>query len=156
MADKEKTDNRVIAFTLLFALAIVVAFYLSGPENNYWLAPGAVMYLILLLALTIPNWWFLGNDKTLSKNIGVALAIFVVPSIVLGIAGIQTSTNVYNYWRSIALPLYIGYVLQQRGYPGYGILFTFSTPLTLMVAMSLSINPLPEVKISGASPNNNA
>jgi len=156
MADKEKTDNRVIAFTLLFALAIVVAFYLSGPENNYWLAPGAVMYLILLLALTIPNWWFLGNDKSLSKNMGVALSIFVVPSIVLGIAGIQTSTNVYNYWRSIVLPLYIGYVLQQRGYPGYGILFTFSTPLALMVAMSLSINPLPEVKITGASPNNNA
>ena len=156
MADKEKTDNRVIAFTLLFALAIVVAFYLSGPENNYWLAPGAVMYLILLLALTIPSWWFLGNDKSLSKNMGVALSIFVVPSIVLGIAGIQTSTNVYNYWRSIVLPLYIGYVLQQRGYPGYGILFTFSTPLALMVAMSLSINPLPEVKITGASPNNNA
>lgn len=156
MADKEKPDNRVIAFTLLFAFAIVVAFYLSGPENNYWLAPGAVMYLILLLALTIPNWWFLGNDNDLSKNIGVAFAIFVLPSIILGISGIKTSTNVYNYWRSIIIPLYIGYVLQKRGYPGYGILFTFSTPLTLMVAMALSINPLPEVKITGASPNNNA
>jgi len=156
MADKNKTDNRVIAFTLLFALAIVVAFYLSGPENNYWLAPGAVMYLIVLLAITIPKWWFLGTDTELSKNIGVALAIFVVPSIILGIAGIQTSTNVYNYWRSILIPLYIGYVLQQRGYPGYGILFTFSTPLILMVAMSLSINPLPEVKIKGASANNEA
>ena len=156
MADKEKTDNRVVAFTLLFALAIVVAFYLSAPENNWWLAPGAVMYLILLLALTIPKWSFLGNDNDLSKNIGVLLTIFVAPSIVLGIAGIQTSTNVYNYWRSISIPLYIGYVLQERGYPGYGILFTFSTPLILMVTMSLSINPLPEVKIKGASINNEA
>lgn len=151
MADDTKSDNRVIALTLLFAFAIVIFSYLSGPENDWWLAPGAVMYVILILAVSIPKWWFLGNDSYVAKNLAVILAIFIGPSIVSAILGIKTSTNVYNYWRSITIPLYVGYALNNRGYPGYGLLFTLSTPLSMMVAMIFSINPLPAVKINGAS-----
>lgn len=155
MNDLDKSDNRVISYTLLFALSLVIATYLSGPENNYWLAPGAVMYMILLLSVAIPKWWVFSDDRDFKKNFIVVGAMFGIPSVVLGALGISTSKNVYTYWQSIMVPLYIGHMLKERGFPGYGILSTFSAPLLLMIAMSVSINPLPHVNIKGSSPANN-
>jgi len=154
MADNKSSDARVTAFTLLFAFAVVLAAYLSGPENNFWMAPGAVMYMVLLLSIAIPRWWILGDDTNLNKNLGVIIALVLVPSVLAPVFGIQTSTNVYNYWRSIMIPLYAGYALQKRGMPGSGILVTFSTPLILMLSMIFSINPLPNVKIPGTNVSN--
>ena len=142
------------AFTLLFAFAVVLAAYLSGPENNFWMAPGAVMYMVLLLAIAIPRWPAVGDDTKLNKNLAVIIALMLVPTVMAPVFGIQTSTNVYNYWRSIMIPLYIGYAFQKRDMPGTGILVTFSTPLILMLSMIFSINPLPIVKIPGTSPMN--
>ena len=150
---KKSSDGRVTAFTLLFAFAVVLAAYLSGPENNFWMAPGAVMYMVLLLAIAIPQWPAVGDDTKLNKNLAVIIAIMLVPSVMAPILGIQTSTNVYNYWRSIMIPLYAGYALQKRDMPGSGILVTFSTPLILMLSMIFSINPLPNVKIPGTNFN---
>ena len=154
MADNKSKDGRVTAFTLLFAFAVVLAAYLSGPENNFWMAPGAIMYMVLLMAIAIPRWWVLGEDTSLVKNLSVIIALLIVPSVLAPVFGIQTSTNVYNYWRSIMLPLYVGYAFQKRDMPGTGILVTFSTPLVLMLSMIFSINPLPNVKIPGTSPMN--
>lgn len=151
---KKSSDGRVTAFTLLFAFAVVLAAYLSGPENNFWMAPGAVMYMVLLLAIAIPRWPAVGDDTKLNKNLAVIIALMLVPTVMAPIFGIQTSTNVYNYWRSIMIPLYIGYAFQKRDMPGTGILVTFSTPLILMLSMIFSINPLPIVKIPGTSPMN--
>jgi len=152
MANKKNGDGIVTAITLLFAFAVVLAAYLSGPENNFWMAPGAVMYMVLLLAIAIPRWPAVGDDTTLTKNLAVIIAIMLVPSVMAPILGIQTSTNVYNYWRSIMMPLYAGYALQKRGMPGSGILVTFSTPLILMLTMIFSINPLPNaIKIPGTN-----
>jgi hypothetical protein len=151
MADNKSNDGRVTAFTLLFAFAVVLAAYLSGPENNFWMAPGAIMYMVLLLSIAIPRWWILGDDTSLNKNLGVIIALMLVPSVLAPVFGIKTSTNVYNYWRSIMIPLYAGYALQKRGMPGSGILVTFSTPLIIMLSMIFSINPLPNVKISGTN-----
>ena len=148
------SDGRVTAFTLLFAFAVVLAAYLSGPENNFWMAPGAVMYMVLLLAIAIPRWPAVGDDTKLNKNLAVIIALMLVPTVMAPVFGIQTSTNVYNYWRSIMIPLYIGYAFQKRDMPGTGILVTFSTPLILMLSMIFSINPLPIVKIPGTSPMN--
>ena len=153
MEDKKSGDGRVTAFALLFAFAVVLAAYLSGPENNFWMAPGAIMYMVLLLSIAIPKWWFLGYDTNLNKNLGVIIALLVIPSIISPLLGIKTSTNVYNYWRSIMIPLYIGHALQMRGMSGSGILFTFSTPLIVMLSMIFSINPLPKVKIPGTNFN---
>ena len=69
MASNKSTDGRVTAFTLLFAFAVVLAAYLSGPENNFWMAPGAIMYMVLLLAIAIPRWPAVGDDTTLTKNL---------------------------------------------------------------------------------------
>ena len=154
MADSKSSDGRVTAFTLLFAFAVVLAAYLSGPENNFWMAPGAVMYMVLLLAIAIPRWWVLGDDTSLVKNLSVIIALLIAPSVMAPVFGIQTSTNVYNYWRSIMIPLYAGYALQKRNMPGTGILVTFSTPLILMLSMIFSINPLPNVKIPGTNVSN--
>lgn len=154
MANNKSKDGRVTAFTLLFAFAVVLAAYLSGPENNFWMAPGAVMYMVLLLAIAIPRWPAVGDDTKLNKNLAVIIALMLVPTVMAPIFGIQTSTNVYNYWRSIMIPLYIGYAFQKRDMPGTGILVTFSTPLILMLSMIFSINPLPIVKIPGTSPMN--
>jgi len=154
MADNKSSDARVTAFTLLFAFAVVLAAYLSGPENNFWMAPGAVMYMVLLLSIAIPRWWILGDDTNLNKNLGVIIALVLVPSVLAPVFGIKTSTNVYNYWRSVMIPLYAGYALQKRGMPGSGILVTFSTPLILMLSMIFSINPLPNVKIPGTNVSN--
>jgi hypothetical protein len=154
MASNKSTDGRVTAFTLLFAFAVVLAAYLSGPENNFWMAPGAVMYMVLLLAIAIPRWPAVGDDTKLNKNLAVIIALMLVPTVMAPVFGIQTSTNVYNYWRSIMIPLYIGYAFQKRDMPGTGILVTFSTPLILMLSMIFSINPLPIVKIPGTSPMN--
>ena len=151
MADNKSNDGRVTAFTLLFAFAVVLAAYLSGPENNFWMAPGAIMYMVLLLAIAIPRWWVFGDDTSLNKNLGVIIALILVPSVLAPVFGIKTSTNVYNYWRSIMIPLYAGYALQKRGMPGSGILVTFSTPLIIMLTMIFSINPLPNVKIPGTN-----
>ena len=151
---KKSSDGRVTAFTLLFAFAVVLAAYLSGPENNFWMAPGAVMYMVLLLAIAIPRWPAVGDDTKLNKNLAVIIALMLVPTVMAPVFGIQTSTNVYNYWRSIMIPLYIGYAFQKRDMPGTGILVTFSTPLILMLSMIFSINPLPIVKIPGTSPMN--
>jgi len=151
MADNKSKDGRVTAFTLLFAFAVVLAAYLSGPENNFWMAPGAIMYMVLLLAIAIPRWWVFGDDTSLNKNLGVIIALILVPSVLAPVFGIKTSTNVYNYWRSIMIPLYAGYALQKRGMPGSGILVTFSTPLIIMLTMIFSINPLPNVKIPGTN-----
>ena len=154
MANNKSKDGRVTAFTLLFAFAVVLAAYLSGPENNFWMAPGAVMYMVLLLAIAITRWPAVGDDTKLNKNLAVIIALMLVPTVMAPIFGIQTSTNVYNYWRSIMIPLYIGYAFQKRDMPGTGILVTFSTPLILMLSMIFSINPLPIVKIPGTSPMN--
>jgi len=154
MADSKSSDGRVTAFTLLFAFAVVLAAYLSGPENNFWMAPGAIMYMVLLLSIAIPRWWILGDDTSLNKNLGVIIALMLVPSVLAPVFGIKTSTNVYNYWRSIMIPLYAGYALQKRGMPGSGILVTFSTPLIVMLSMIFSINPLPNVKIPGTNLSN--
>jgi hypothetical protein len=154
MANNKSKDGLVTAFTLLFAFAVVLAAYLSGPENNFWMAPGAVMYMVLLLAIAIPQWWILGDDTSLNKNLGVIIALIVVPSIIAPILGIKTSTNVYNYWKSIMIPLYAGYAFQKRDMPGTGILVTFSTPLIIMLTMIFSINPLPNVKIPGTNVSN--
>jgi hypothetical protein len=154
MANNKSKDGRVTAFTLLFAFAVVLAAYLSGPENNFWMAPGAVMYMVLLLAIAIPRWPAVGDDTKLNKNLAVIIALMLVPTVMAPVFGIQTSTNVYNYWRSIMIPLYIGYAFQKRDMPGTGILVTFSTPLILMLSMIFSINPLPIVKIPGTSPMN--
>jgi hypothetical protein len=154
MADNKSNDGRVTAFTLLFAFAVVLAAYLSGPENNFWMAPGAIMYMVLLLSIAIPKWWFLGDDTSLVKNLSVIIALLIAPSVMAPVFGIQTSTNVYNYWRSIMIPLYAGYALQKRNMPGTGILVTFSTPLILMLSMIFSINPLPNVKIPGTNVSN--
>jgi hypothetical protein len=108
MADNKSSDGRVTAFTLLFAFAVVLAAYLSGPENNFWMAPGAIMYMVLLLSIAIPRWWILGDDTNLNKNLGVIIALVLVPSVLAPVFGIKTSTNVYNYWRSM-IPLYAGY-----------------------------------------------
>ena len=151
MADSKSSDGRVTAFTLLFAFAVVLAAYLSGPENNFWMAPGAIMYMVLLLSIAIPRWWILGDDTSLNKNLGVIIALMLVPSVLAPVFGIKTSTNVYNYWRSIMIPLYAGYALKKRGMPGSGILVTFSTPLVVMLSMIFSINPLPNVKIPGTN-----
>jgi hypothetical protein len=152
MANKKNGDGLVTAFTLLFAFAVVLAAYLSGPENNFWMAPGAIMYMVLLLAIAIPSWPAVGDDTIFNKNLAVIIALLLVPSVVSPILGIQTSTNVYNYWRSIMIPLYVGYTLQKRGMPGTSILVTFSTPLILMLSMIFSINPLPNaLKIPGTS-----
>ena len=152
MANKKNGDGLVTAITLLFAFAVVLAAYLSGPENNFWMAPGAIMYMVLLLAIAIPRWPAVGDDTKLNKNLAVIIALLLVPSVVSPILGIQTSTNVYNYWRSIMIPLYVGYTLQKRGMPGTSILVTFSTPLILMLSMIFSINPLPNaLKIPGTS-----
>jgi len=153
MADNKSSDARVTAFTLLFAFAVVLAAYLSGPENNFWMAPGAIMYMVLLLSIATPQWGVLGDDTSIVKNLSVIIALLIVPSILAPVLGIQTSTNVYNYWRSIMVPLYAGYALQKRGMPGSGILVTFSTPLVLMLSMIFSINPLPNVKIPGTNFN---
>jgi hypothetical protein len=155
MADNKSSDGRVTAFTLLFAFAVVLAAYLSGPENNFWMAPGAIMYMVLLLSISIPKWWILGDDTNLNKNLGVVIALLVVPSIMAPILGVKTSTNVYNYWRSIMIPLYVGYALKKRGMPGSSVLVTFSTPLVVMLSMIFSINPLPNVKIPGTNVTNN-
>jgi len=144
----------VTAFTLLFAFAVVLAAYLSGPENNFWMAPGAIMYMVLLLSIAIPQWGVFGDDTSLAKNLSVIIALLIAPSVMAPVFGIQTSTNVYNYWRSIMIPLYAGYALQKRDMPGSGILVTFSTPLILMLSMILSINPLPNVKIPGTNVSN--
>ena len=154
MADNKSSDGRVTAFTLLFAFAVVLAAYLSGPENNFWMAPGAIMYMVLLLSIAIPRWWILGDDTNLNKNLGVIIALVLVPSVLAPVFGIKTSTNVYNYWRSVMIPLYAGYALQKRGMPGSGILVTFSTPLVVMLSMIFSINPLPNVKIPGTNVSN--
>jgi len=154
MADNKSSDARVTAFTLLFAFAVVLAAYLSGPENNFWMAPGAVMYMVLLLSIAIPRWWILGEDTNLKKNLGVVIALLIVPSIVAPVLGIKTSTNVYNYWRSIMIPLYVGYALRKRNMPGSSVLVTFSTPLIVMLSMIFSINPLPNVKIPGTNVSN--
>jgi len=154
MEDKKSGDGRVTAFALLFAFAVVLAAYLSGPENNFWMAPGAIMYMVLLLSIAIPRWWILGDDTSLNKNLGVIIALMLVPSVLAPVFGIKTSTNVYNYWRSIMIPLYAGYALQKRGMPGSGILVTFSTPLVVMLSMIFSINPLPNVKIPGTNVSN--
>ena len=154
MADSKSSDGRVTAFTLLFAFAVVLAAYLSGPENNFWMAPGAIMYMVLLLSIAIPRWWILGDDTSLNKNLGVIIALMLVPSVLAPVFGIKTSTNVYNYWRSIMIPLYAGYALQKRGMPGTSILVTFSTPLIIMLTMIFSINPLPNVKIPGTNVSN--
>jgi hypothetical protein len=154
MADNKSKDGRVTAFTLLFAFAVVLAAYLSGPENNFWMAPGAIMYMVLLLSIAIPQWGVLGDDTTLGKNLSVIIALLIAPSVMAPVFGIQTSTNVYNYWRSIMIPLYAGYALQKRGMPGTSILVTFSTPLILMLSMIFSINPLPKVKIPGTNVSN--
>jgi hypothetical protein len=153
MDDKKSGDGRVTAFALLFAFAVVLAAYLSGPENNFWMAPGAVMYMVLLLAIAIPRWWILGDDTGLNKNLGVIIALILVPSVLAPILGIKTSTNVYNYWRSIMIPLYVGYAFNKRDMPGTSILVTFSVPLILMLSMIFSINPLPNVKIPGTNFN---
>jgi len=153
MADNKSNDGRVTAFTLLFAFAVVLAAYLSGPENNFWMAPGAIMYMVLLLSIAIPQWGILGDDTSLVKNLSVIIALLIAPSVMAPVFGIQTSTNVYNYWRSIMIPLYAGYALQKRNMPGTGILVTFSTPLILMLSMIFSINPLPNVKIPGTNFN---
>jgi len=144
----------VTAFTLLFAFAVVLAAYLSGPENNFWMAPGAIMYMVLLLSIAIPRWWVLGEDTSLAKNLSVIIALLIVPSVMAPILGIKTSTNVYNYWRSIMIPLYVGYALRKRGMPGSSVLVTFSTPLIVMLSMIFSINPLPNVKIPGTNVSN--
>jgi len=154
MEDKKSGDGRVTAFALLFAFAVVLAAYLSGPENNFWMAPGAIMYMVLLLSIAIPQWGILGDDTSIVKNLSVIIALLIVPSILAPVLGIQTSTNVYNYWRSIMVPLYAGYALQKRNMPGTGILVTFSTPLILMLSMIFSINPLPNVKIPGTNVSN--
>jgi len=154
MADNKSNDGRVTAFTLLFAFAVVLAAYLSGPENNFWMAPGAIMYMVLLLSIAIPQWGILGDDTSLVKNLSVIIALLIAPSVMAPVFGIQTSTNVYNYWRSIMIPLYAGYALQKRNMPGTGILVTFSTPLILMLSMIFSINPLPNVKITGTNVSN--
>ena len=154
MADNKSSDARVTAFTLLFAFAVVLAAYLSGPENNFWMAPGAIMYMVLLLSIAIPRWWVLGEDTSLVKNLSVIIALLIVPSVMAPILGIKTSTNVYNYWRSIMIPLYVGYALKKRNMPGSSILVTFSTPLIVMLSMIFSINPLPNVKIPGANVSN--
>jgi hypothetical protein len=154
MADNKSNDGRVTAFTLLFAFAVVLAAYLSGPENNFWMAPGAIMYMVLLLSIAIPQWGILGDDTSLIKNLSVIIALLIAPSVMAPVFGIQTSTNVYNYWRSIMIPLYAGYALQKRNMPGTGILVTFSTPLILMLSMIFSINPLPNVKIPGTNVSN--
>ena len=154
MADNKSSDARVTAFTLLFAFAVVLAAYLSGPENNFWMAPGAIMYMVLLLSIAIPRWWVLGEDTSLAKNLSVIIALLIVPSVMAPILGIKTSTNVYNYWRSIMIPLYVGYALKKRNMPGSSILVTFSTPLIVMLSMIFSINPLPNVKIPGANVSN--
>ena len=154
MADNKSEDGRVTAFTLLFAFAVVLAAYLSGPENNFWMAPGAIMYMVLLLAIAIPRWPAVGDDTKFNKNLAVIIALLLVPSVLAPVFGIQTSTNVYNYWRSIMIPLYGGYAFQKRNMPGTGILVTFSTPLILMLSMIFSINPLPTVKIPGTNVSN--
>jgi len=154
MTDNKSKDGRVTAFTLLFAFAVVLAAYLSGPENNFWMAPGAIMYMVLLLAIAIPSWPAVGDDTKLNKNLAVIIALLLVPSVLAPVFGIQTSTNVYNYWRSIMIPLYVGYAFQKRDMPGTGILVTFSTPLVLMLSMIFSINPLPFVKIPGTNVSN--
>jgi hypothetical protein len=154
MANNKSSDGRVTAFTLLFAFAVVLAAYLSGPENNFWMAPGAVMYMVLLLAIAIPRWTAVGDDTNLNKNFAVIIALMLVPAVMAPVLGIQTSTNVYNYWRSIMIPLYAGYALQKRGMPGTSILVTFSTPLIIMLTMIFSINPLPNVKIPGTNVSN--
>ena len=154
MADNKSSDARVTAFTLLFAFAVVLAAYLSGPENNFWMAPGAIMYMVLLLSIAIPRWWVLGEDTSLAKNLSVIIALLIVPSVMAPILGIKTSTNVYNYWRSIMIPLYVGYALKKRNMPGSSILVTFSTPLIVMLSMIFSINPLPNVKIPGTNVSN--
>ena len=154
MADNKSKDGRVTAFTLLFAFAVVLAAYLSGPENNFWMAPGAIMYMVLLLSIAIPRWGVLGDDTNLGKNLSVIIALLIAPSVMAPVFGIQTSTNVYNYGRSIMVPLSAGYALQKRNMPGTGILVTFSTPLILMLSMIFSINPLPKVKIPGTNVSN--
>jgi hypothetical protein len=152
MASNKSTDGRVTAFTLLFAFAVVLAAYLSGPENNFWMAPGAIMYMILLLAIAIPRWPAVGDDTKLTKNLAVIITLLSVPSILAPVFGIKTSTNVYNYWRSIMIPLYLGYSFMKRNMPGSSILITFSTPLILMLSMIFSINPLPNaIKIPGTN-----
>ena len=67
-------DGLVTAITLLFAFAVVLAAYLSGPENNFWMAPGAIMYMVLLLAIAIPSWPAVGDDTKLNKNLAVIIA----------------------------------------------------------------------------------
>jgi len=152
MASNKSTDGRVTAFTLLFAFAVVLAAYLSGPENNFWMAPGAIMYMILLLSIAIPRWPAVGDDTKLNKNLAVIITLLIVPSVLAPVFGIKTSTNVYNYWRSIMIPLYLGYAFMKRNMPGSSILVTFSTPLILMLSMIFSINPLPNaVKIPGTN-----
>jgi hypothetical protein len=152
MANKKNGDGLVTAITLLFAFAVVLAAYLSGPENNFWMAPGAIMYMVLLLAIAIPRWPAVGDDTKLNKNLAVIIAIMLVPSVMSPILGIKTSSNVYSYWQSIMIPIYAGYALQKRGMPGSGVLVTFSTPLVLMLSMIFSINPLPNaVKIPGTN-----
>ena len=154
MANKKNGDGLVTAITLLFAFAVVLAAYLSGPENNFWMAPGAIMYMVLLLAIAIPRWPAVGDDTKLNKNLAVIIAIMLVPSVMSPILGIKTSSNVYSYWQSIMIPIYAGYALQKRGMPGSGVLVTFSTPLVLMLSMIFSINPLPFVKIPGTNVSN--
>ena len=118
------------------------------------MAPGAIVYMVLLLSIAIPQWGVLGDDTTLGKNLSVIIALLIAPSVMAPVFGIQTSTNVYNYWRSIMIPLYAGYALQKRGMPGTSILVTFSTPLIIMLTMIFSINPLPNVKIPGTNVSN--
>jgi hypothetical protein len=118
------------------------------------MAPGAIMYMVLLLSIAIPRWWVLGEDTSLAKNLSVIIALLIVPSVMAPILGIKTSTNVYNYWRSIMIPLYVGYALRKRGMPGSSVLVTFSTPLIVMLSMIFSINPLPNVKIPGTNVSN--
>ena len=106
------------------------------------------------LCCRVPFEEFICHDTKLNKNLAVIIALMLVPTVMAPVFGIQTSTNVYNYWRSIMIPLYVGYAFQKRDMPGTGILVTFSTPLILMLSMIFSINPLPIVKIPGTSPMN--
>lgn len=153
--DKRRKNVDLIVFSLLFAMALVITTYLSSPENNYWLAPGATMFMILLLSISIDKWWFLGRDDEVTKNLSVILAILVLPSVVSGALGIKTSQNVYNYWRAIILPLYLGHAFYARKMDSYAVVSIYSVPLIIMLAMIFSIQPLPNVKIPKTSINNN-
>lgn len=128
--------------SIYFASALFGAFFLSGPENAFWYQPLNAQFMVLIFAYAVDRWPMFGTNRDLPKNLLVIILLMAVPPVSTLITESTVPVNVFAFWNTITIPMYISIAFSSRDMSTQAVTTLLSIPLLSTAASYYFYNPL--------------